>query len=85
MTLSRMVVVLLAAALVMLSVVALRAEATGLRHRAALVQRECAALREALAERELELAGMRDPMRMRERLRESLFRDEPNQPPRRGR
>lgn len=67
MTLARTVVLLAGALAVMLTMVIIRAETTRLHFEYRQLEREAAALRQTLREKELELARLRNPARIRDR------------------
>jgi hypothetical protein len=67
-SLFRTIIILLAAMTVMLSAVALRAESARLHNQAARVDARLELLRRELREQELELARLRNPGKIRERI-----------------
>ena len=68
MTIARLSFVLLIALVVMLSVVALRAESTRLNYEIAKLERQAEAVTLEIREKELELARLGNPMKIRERV-----------------
>ncbi|MBN2445334.1 MAG: hypothetical protein JXO22_01315 [Phycisphaerae bacterium] len=77
MTLARTVVVLGGTLAVMLVVVVLRTETSRLHYQMSQLDREAAVLRQQLRERELELARLRNPARIRARALDMRFEQEP--------
>ncbi len=75
MSLKQAFVILAGGALVMLVVVMLRAESAALNYTLVNLERRAAILRQELHEKELELARLRNPARIRQRL-DSLWRQE---------
>jgi cell division protein FtsB len=70
MTLLRMIFVLGATLAVMLAIVILRAEVTGLHYRISLLEQQAEVLVQQIREEELELQRLRNPALIRERARE---------------
>lgn len=68
MTLGRTAALLTGALAVMLTVVVLRAETTRLHFELVRLERRAATLRQELREKELELARLRNPARIRDRV-----------------
>lgn len=74
MTLFRILVVLAGALVLLLTVVILRAETTRLHYEVSGCEREAEALQQQLLEAELELARLRNPVRLRQRMQEAVSR-----------
>lgn len=74
MTLPRMILILSGALVVLLTVVVLRTETTRLHADIARVEREARELQRQVHAAEVELARLRNPMLLRERVREALAR-----------
>ncbi len=87
MTLFRMIVILVGGLLLLLVVVILRAETTRLHYEIAKCERSADELRQQLVEADFELARLRNPTRIRQRVEQAVsqFNDEvtPPEPPRR--
>jgi hypothetical protein len=82
MTLFRMITVLVGGLLLLLMVVILRAETTHLHYVSAGYQHSAEELHQQLRDAELELARLRNPMRIREQVQQaaSHFAEEPPAP-----
>ncbi len=82
MTVFRMIVILVGGLAILLLVVILRAETTRLHYEISKCERAADALRQDLQEAELELARLRNPMRIRQLVKEAVsrFTDEPAAP-----
>lgn len=72
MTLFRMIVILVGGLLLLLTVVVLRAETTRLHYEISKCERSADELRQQLAEKELELARLRNPTRIRQRVEQAV-------------
>ena len=72
MTLFRMIVILAGALVLLLIVVILRAETTRLHYEISQLERETEQYRQQWRESELELARLRNPMVIRERVRDAV-------------
>ena len=82
MTLFRMIVVLAGGLVLLLSVVTVRAQTTRLHYEISRCERAADELRQELVEAELELARLRNPTRIKQRMEQAVghFADEPPPP-----
>jgi cell division protein FtsL len=82
MTLFRMMIVLAGGLVLLLAVVIVRAETTRLHYEVARCERSADELRQQLVEAELELARLRNPTRIKQRMEQAVghFADEPPPP-----
>jgi hypothetical protein len=82
MTLFRMMVVLAGGLVLLLAVVIVRAETTRLHYEVARCERAADELQQQLVEAELELARLRNPTRIKQRMEQAIghFADEPPPP-----
>ncbi len=74
MTVFRMTVVLAGGLVLLLAVVVLRAETTRLHYEVSRCERQAESLRQQLLEAELELARLKNPVRLRQRMQEAVSR-----------
>ncbi len=82
MTLFRIIVLLAGGLLLLLTVVTLRAETTRLHHEISRCERAADEIRQELVEAELELARLKNPTRIRQRMEQAVsrFAEEPAPP-----
>ena len=81
MTLLRMIVFLAGGLVLLLAVVILRAETTRLHYEIARCERDADQIRQQLLEAELELARLRNPTRIRQRVEEAVSHLAEDKPP----
>jgi hypothetical protein len=81
MTLFRMIVILVGGLVLLLAVVILRAETTRLHYEISKCERSADGLRQQLVEKELELARLRNPARIRQRVEQAVTRFGEESPP----
>lgn len=81
MTLFRMIVILVGGLLLLLTVVILRAETTRLHYEISKCERSADELRQQLVDKELELARLRNPTRIRQRVEQAVTQFGEESPP----